>query len=116
MSLRAAKTLEDKGVRCQVIDLRTVKPLNEIDWPLITQCLSHTGRLMLVDEDRMDGGYSQILAGKISSNPELFEKLDAPITVLGARDCFIPYGAENEKLIALQTDQIVDKAIELKNY
>jgi pyruvate/2-oxoglutarate/acetoin dehydrogenase E1 component len=99
-----------------VIDLRTIKPLNDIDWPLIKQCLHHTGRLMLVDEDRMDGGYSQILAGKIASQPELFEKLDAPISVVGSRDCFIPYGAENEKLIALQVSTIIEKAKELKNY
>jgi len=116
MSLKAAKQLEAKGIKCQVIDLRTLKPLSDIDWELITQCLEYTGKLLLVDEDRVDGGFSQILAGRIASDPLLFEKLDAPIRVAGTKNCFIPYGSEHEALIALQIPEIIETAQQLNDY
>ncbi|MGE4159480.1 MAG: thiamine pyrophosphate-dependent enzyme [Planctomycetota bacterium] len=116
MSLLAAKKLEDKGIRCQVIDLRTLKPLGEIDWDLIRNCLNHTGKLLLVDEDREDGSFMQILAGAICSDRTMFERLDAPPSIVAAENSFIPYGPVHEALIAVQEDDIFEAAVKLASY
>jgi 2-oxoisovalerate dehydrogenase E1 component len=116
MSLLAAEKLAAQGIRCQVVDLRTVKPLSGIDWDMILSCLEHTGKLLLVDEDREDGGFMQILAGRLTSDYEYFQKFDAPPTVVATKNCFIPYGSAHEALIAVQIDDIISGAKKLQAY
>lgn len=89
------------AITCDVIDLRTLMPL---DFESIRASVQHTGRVVLAGEDSVTGSLLQSLAGKISQ--ELFEYLDAPIQVLGSLDSPIPYAPSLEDDYLLSTGRI----------
>lgn len=74
MALDAAKELETKGVDAEVIDLRTLVPL---DLNTITESVQKTGRVLIVHEACERGGYGAEIAAEIAD--KLFDELDAPI-------------------------------------
>jgi pyruvate/2-oxoglutarate/acetoin dehydrogenase E1 component len=76
-ALRAADTLADRGVSCEVIDLRSINP---IDWPTIMTSVEKTRRFVAVDSGTLTGSVSGELAARVAS--ELFPRLrSAPIRV-----------------------------------
>lgn len=74
MALDAAKELETKGIDAEVIDLRTLVPL---DFDTITESVQKTGRVLIVHEACERGGYGAEIASEIAD--KLFDELDAPI-------------------------------------
>ena len=74
-AMRAAQWLEGRGIECEVIDLRT---LNPIDWGTILSSVSHTGRLIAVDSGAMTGSVAGEIVARVTT--ELFGHLrTAPI-------------------------------------
>jgi pyruvate/2-oxoglutarate/acetoin dehydrogenase E1 component len=86
-ALRAAEQLaETDGVSAEVIDLRTLRPL---DTTTILQSVRRTARAVVVNEDWRTGGFGAEVSATIAE--EAFEYLDAPVYRIGTRDRPIPY-------------------------
>src|SRR3972149_6065708 len=85
-SLSAAEKLSGDGVEVEVIDLRTLLPL---DMELVLSSVKKTGRLLVVHEDSKTGGIGGEIAAVIAE--EAFEYLDAPIKRLASLDRPVPY-------------------------
>ena len=86
-SLQAAQRLErEHGISVEVLDLRT---LNPYDFEAIAASVGKTSRVLVVHEDMLSWGYGAEIAARIGS--ELFDKLDAPVQRIGAKDTFVAY-------------------------
>jgi len=108
LSLEAAKILSEKGIEAEVIDLRTLKPL---DFPLIAESVKKTYRAMVVHEACLTGGFGAEIAARIGE--ELFDWLDAPVTRIGAKDVPMPFNPAMEDFVMPQTKDIVEGALRL---
>ncbi|MCE1252980.1 MAG: alpha-ketoacid dehydrogenase subunit beta [Anaerolineae bacterium] len=105
-SLEAAEKLAAEGIDVEVIDPRTLKPLDE---KTIIQSVKKTGKVLLVHEACKTGGYAGELAAVIAGS-EAFDYLDAPIKRLAGRDMPIPYNRTLEAHTVPQVDDIVEAA------
>lgn len=92
-ALKVAEKLEKDNISVEVIDPRTIKPL---DLDLIVKSVKKTNRVVLVEEACYTGGFTCFLAAEIGKY--CFDYLDAPITRITGLDCPIPYehNLENE--------------------
>ena len=108
-SLEAAEKLAAEGIDVEVIDPRTLKPLDEKT--LITSVIK-TGKVLIVHESCKTGGYGGELAAVIAGS-EAFDYLDAPIVRLAGRDMPIPYNRTLEAHTVPQVDDIVEAARKL---
>ncbi len=110
--LAAAQKLEEQdGIFCQVLDLRSLMPL---DKTAILDCVRQTGRVLIVQEDSKTGSIGQSIASIISE--EAFEYLDAPVRVLGALDTPVPYSPPLEDFFLVGQKQIEEAARRLIQY
>jgi acetoin:2,6-dichlorophenolindophenol oxidoreductase subunit beta len=105
-SLEAASLLANEGIEVEVVDPRTLKPL---DTSTIIKSVIKTGRVLIVHEAARTGGYGGELAAEIAES-EAFGYLDAPIVRLAGRDMPIPYNRNLEKHSVPQVEDIVEKA------
>jgi 2-oxoisovalerate dehydrogenase E1 component len=110
-SLQAAKTLEEKGIRVEILDLRS---LNPYDWDLISASVKKTSKVLVLHEDCISWGYGAEIAARIAE--ELFEFLDAPVRRLAGKDVYIPYHPVLEDAVLPQPADIVRVAEELAAY
>jgi 2-oxoisovalerate dehydrogenase E1 component len=101
-SLEAARAVEDHGVNVEVIDIRTLNPL---DTDAILASVKKTGKALVVHEDTLTGGFGAEIAAIIGS--EAFTHLDAPVRRVAAKDAPIPYGPKLENAMLPQTSDIV---------
>ena len=108
-SLQAAEVLAKEGIEVEVVDPRTLKPLDEAT--LVTSA-KKTGRVLIVHEAVKIGGFGGELAAVIAES-EAFGYLDAPIVRLAGRDMPIPYNRNLEVHTVPQVEDIVAKAREL---
>ena len=108
-SLDAAERLAQDGIEVEVVDPRTLKPLDE---NTIVQSVVGTGRVLIVHEACRTGGYGGELAAVVASS-EAFDYLDAPIVRLAGRDIPIPYNRTLEYHSVPQVEDIVQAAQEL---
>ena len=108
-SVQAAEQLAEQGISAEVIDPRTIKPL---DVPLILQSVSRTGRVLLVQEAPKFAGFMAEVAATIAES-EVFGDLQAPIRRLCGLDTPIPYSPTLEKASVPQVDDIVGEAAAL---
>jgi len=110
--LAAAQKLEEQdGLSCQVLDLRSLLPL---DKTAILDCVHKTGKVLIVQEDSKTGSIGQSIASIISE--EAFEYLDAPVRVLGALDTPVPYSPPLEDFFLVSQKQIEAAARKLLQY
>ncbi len=88
----AQETVQEMGISADIIDLRSLQPL---DYGIISDTVSKTGRVIVLHEDSLYGG----LGGEISAyiSEHLFEKLDAPVMRVGSLDTPIPFNKDLEK-------------------
>lgn len=107
-SLEAAKTIEAEGIQAEVIDLRTLVPL---DWETIRQSVSKTHHVMIVEEDVKRCGFGAELAAQIGE--ELFDELDAPVVRVAALNSSVPFCADLEDEIFPNPERIAAAAIKL---
>ena len=108
-SLEASEQLAEEGIEVEVIDPRTLRPL---DLNPIIQSVKKTSRLMIVHEAAKTGGYGGEVAAAVAES-EAFGYLDAPIIRLAGRDIPIPYNRTLEYHTVPQVENIVEKAREL---
>jgi 2-oxoisovalerate dehydrogenase E1 component beta subunit len=101
-SLRAAEVLETEGVDLEVVDLRTLAPLDE---DAIIDSVQKTGRVLIVHEDTRTGGIAGEIAMRVSERA--FEWLDAPVLRVTAIDTPVPYAPTLEDYFLPQVDDIV---------
>jgi acetoin:2,6-dichlorophenolindophenol oxidoreductase subunit beta len=90
-SLEAAAALEEDGISCEVIDLRTVAPL---DVETVIASVSHTGRLACVQEAPAAGSWGQAVVAEVTT--QAFELLDAPPVLVAADAVPVPYAQSLE--------------------
>ncbi len=107
----AQKLQEQDGISCQVLDLRTLLPLDKI---AILDCARATGRVLIVQEDSKTGSIGQSIASIIAE--EAFAYLDAPVRVLGALDTPVPYSPPLEDFFLVSQKQIEEAAKKLFQY
>jgi acetoin:2,6-dichlorophenolindophenol oxidoreductase subunit beta len=101
-ALAAAERLAAEGVNAEVIDPRTLNPL---DTPTILESVEKTGRLVLVDQATRHGSASAVIAGEVAD--EGFSSLQAPIKQVTALDATIPYSQPMEEYLLPDEDKIV---------
>ncbi len=101
-ALSAAKKLEDKGVSAEVIDIRTLQPL---DLDAITESVKRTSRLVIASDDVRTGGVgSEISAAVLESS---FDYLDAPIIRVACPEIPVPFSPSLEQMYMPNADKIV---------
>jgi len=105
----AAQRLADAGISAEVIDPRTLVPL---DVESIVRSVAKTGRLLVVDEDYLNFGMTGEIAAVIAERLDSV-RLRAPIRRLGVPGVSIPYSPALEKVVIPQVDQIVAAATAL---
>ncbi len=105
-SLEAAEQLAASGISAEVIDPRTIKPL---DVDLILGSVSRTGRVLLVQEAAKTGGFMAEVSASIAES-EVFGDLQAPIRRLCGLDTPIPYSPKLERATVPQVEDIVAAA------
>jgi 2-oxoisovalerate dehydrogenase E1 component len=111
-TLQAAQRLErEHGISVEVLDLRT---LNPYDFEAIAASVGKTSRVLIVHEDMQSWGYGAEIAARIAS--ELFDKLDAPVQRLAAKDTFVAYQPLLEDVILPQADDIFAAVRKLHAY
>src|SRR5215203_810339 len=110
-SLEAADELEKEGVSVEVIDLRSLAPLD--DEAIITT-VKKTNRVLVVHEDTRTGGVAGEITARI--NELAFEWLDAPVLRVTAADVPLPYSPPLEDYVLPQTADIVKAVRRLAAY
>lgn len=101
-SLSAAAALEKEGIQAEVIDLRTIKPL---DTETIVKSVIKTGRLLVVHEACLIGGIGGEIAAVVAK--EAFGYLDAPIERIGAQDTPVPFSPTLEDFYIPNEQKII---------
>jgi pyruvate/2-oxoglutarate/acetoin dehydrogenase E1 component len=105
-ALDAAEKLAGEGIEVEVVDPRTLNPL---DTETIVRSVSKTGRVLIVHEAPVTGGVGAELAAVIADS-EAFDYLDAPIRRLAGRNVPIPYNRTLEAAAVPQVEDIVAAA------
>jgi pyruvate dehydrogenase E1 component beta subunit len=107
-TLEAAKALEEEGISAEVIDLRTIRPL---DHATIVESVKKTNRLVVIDESWPFAGVSAEIAYEIQKYA--FDYLDAPVTRVNAADTSLPYAPTLVEAYLPNADKIVKAAKEV---
>ena len=105
-ALEAAEKLSAEGIDIEIIDPRTLKPLD--DQPIIASVIK-TGKVLIVHEAVKTGGFGGEISAVISES-EAFDYLDAPIRRLAGLDMPIPYNRTLEYHAVPQVEDIVEEA------
>ncbi len=110
--LEAAQELEGEGVSCEVVDVRTLRPL---DKDTILESVVKTGKALIVHEDNKFGGVGGEIAATISE--EAFESLDGPVTRLAGPEVpAMPYSPPMEDMYMLSSAKIAEAIRKLSAY
>lgn len=101
-ALQALKSLEEKGLDPEIIDLISLKPL---DMETVAESVRKTHRVVIVEECMRTGGIGAELTARI--NDELFDELDAPVVRLSSQDIPTPYNGTLERYTIVQPQDII---------
>ena len=104
-ALKAAEKLAVDGIQAEVIDLRTIRP---IDYETLIQSVSKTNRCITVEEGFPIASLGNHLSAYIMEHA--FDYLDAPVINCSGKDVPMPYAANLEKLALVTTDEVVNAA------
>jgi 2-oxoisovalerate dehydrogenase E1 component len=108
-ALVAAKQLEESdGVNVEVIDLRSLTP---VDWATIAASVQKTNKVIVAYEDSLSWGYGAELAARLAD--ECFPWLDAPVKRVAATDTFVAYAPDLEDFILPQVEDLAQAMREL---
>jgi pyruvate/2-oxoglutarate/acetoin dehydrogenase E1 component len=110
-SLEAAEQLAAEGISVEVLDLRTLAPMDD---EAIFRTVKKTNRLLIVHEDTRTGGIAGEITARVSET--CFEWLDAPILRVTAADIPLPYAPPLEDYVLPQTSDIVRAVRRLAAY
>ncbi|MGE3246123.1 MAG: pyruvate dehydrogenase complex E1 component subunit beta [Beijerinckiaceae bacterium] len=104
-ALNAAAELQKEGIEAEVIDLRTIRPM---DMPAIIESVKKTNRCITVDEGYPQCGVGAEIAARLMT--EAFDYLDAPVIRVTGKDVPMPYAANLEKLALPSVAEVVEAA------
>lgn len=104
----AAVLLSQQGVSAEVIDIRSVSPLDEMT---LIDSVKKTGRAIIVDEGHQSYGITSEIASRLAE--KAFYHLDAPLIRMGAMDTPIPFSPALEDLTVPNAQRVVEKASQL---
>ena len=110
-SIEAARELAKKGISVEIVDIRTINPL---DTESIVASVKKTGKVLVAHEDTLFHGFGSEIAAQIADLA--FEHLDAPVKRVGARDVPIGFSGILEKATLPQTDDMLKAIKELAAY
>jgi 2-oxoisovalerate dehydrogenase E1 component beta subunit len=110
-ALEAAKTMGEEGVEVEVLDLRSLAPL---DREAILESVARTSRVLLLYEATLTGGIGGELAAIISEHA--FEYLDAPVMRVASVDAPVPYAPPLETAFLPTVTKVVEAARRLVGY
>ncbi len=105
-ALAVADRLAKEGIEAEVIDPRSLRPLDE---ETLVDSVSNTGRVLIVQEAVLTGGFGGEIAARIAAS-KAFYYLDAPIMRLGGAEIPIPYQIQLEKRATPQEEDIYQAA------
>lgn len=108
-ALRAAKMLAERGMEAEVINLRTLRPL---DVDAIVSSVQKTGRAVVVEDDWRFGGFAGEIVALIQERA--FDYLDAPVARVCGADVPMPYAKALETAALPSEQQIVDAALAMR--
>lgn len=111
VALEAAGRLEAEGIDLEVLDLRTIKPL---DQEAILATVRKTSRVIVLTEEQLTGSVAGEVAARISQNA--FEWLDGPVHRLCCPDTPVPYSPTLEEAYLPNVDKLAAKVRELASY
>jgi pyruvate dehydrogenase E1 component beta subunit len=104
-ALKAADELAKENIEAEVIDLRTLKPM---DVEAIVESVKKTGRLVTVEEGWRQSGVGAEIAASVTD--QAFDWLDAPVARVCGKDVPMPYAANLEKLAMPSVAEVVEAA------
>ena len=111
VALDAAEKLAEEGASVEVVDLRTLVPL---DRDTVCESVKKTSKVLLLHEDTRTGGMAGELAASITES--IWEYLDGPIVRVTAPDTPVPYSPPLEEAFLPNCDKVVKKARSLWRY
>ena len=109
-ALAASKVLSDENINSEIIDLRTIKPL---DINLIIDSVKKTNKLIICEEGFPFSGISSEIISQVQE--KAFDWLDAPISRVTGLDVPLPYAENLEKMALPQVEDIVEAALSICN-
>ncbi len=101
LALEAAERVERDGISVEVLDLRTLAPL---DREAIARSVGKTNKVLIVHEDNKTGGVGAEIAAMVAE--EHFEQLDGPVLRVAAADTHIPYAPSLEEAVIPNVDDV----------
>lgn len=111
-ALQAAARLAEEGIEAEVVDLRTLYP---VDRPTILESVHKTGKALIVHEDNLTGGYGAEIAATIAEHA--FTDLDAPVRRLCGPDVpAVPFSHPLQDWFMVNPDKIAAAARDLAKY
>ena len=108
--LDAAINVRERGINCEVIDLRTIRPL---DIETILESVRKTNRLIIVEEGWFFAGVGATIASMVAN--QAFDYLDAPVEIISGKDVPLPYAVNLEKLALPNIEEVVSTIIKTCN-
>ena len=111
VALEAAEILAKEGIELEIVDLRTLLPL---DREAIAATVRHTNKVIILHEDTRTGG----IAGEVAAiiNEEVFDDLDGPIVRIASRDTPVPFSPPLEDYFLPKVADVVREARRLQSY
>lgn len=111
VALEAAETLQQEGISVEIVDLRTLLPLDE---ETVLESVRKTSKALLLHEDTLTGGLGGELAARISE--KVFEYLDGPVVRVAAPDTPVPYSPPLEEAFLPNAITVAERARWLARY
>jgi pyruvate/2-oxoglutarate/acetoin dehydrogenase E1 component len=102
LALQAGRQLAKSGIELEVVDLRTLKPL---DMDTLGASIRKTGRLVVISEGSRAGGFASEVVARVVD--EVYDSLQAAPVRVTAKDTPIPYAAQLERAVMPQVDDVV---------
>ena len=101
-AVKAAAELEKEGIDCEIIDLRTIRPL---DMDTVLASVMKTGRCITIEEGYPQSSVGDHIAAQIMQRA--FDYLDAPVITITGKDVPMPYAANLEKLALPNVGEVI---------
>ena len=105
LTLTVAEALAEEGVSAEVIDLRTLRPL---DKETIFKSVAKTNRALIIQEQHLVSSYGAYVSHLIST--ELFDELDAPVGLVSSLEAPVPYSKTIESVILPSKERCLEEA------
>ena len=102
LALAAAQQLEDEDISAEVVDLRSIKPLDE---ETIFQSVRKTHRVVMIEQDRPFCGVGAEVCYRIQRN--IFDQLDAPVLRVSQEDVPMPYNERLEQAVLPSAEKLI---------